>query len=366
MNGCAVRGSGTPRPYDHNLRLLCHRSPHRPRAGAQAPRHVHHSPSARTIWRRKSSTTPPTRPSPASPTRSSSRCTTTARSPCRTTAAGCRSTSTRRKASPASRSSSRGCTPARSSPTRTIATPAVCTASASRSSTRSRRSCRSGCAATATSTRCGSRDGKKKQELKIVGQVGKRNTGTTVRFWPDEKFFDSPKFSVPRLKHVMRAKAVLSPEAAHALHQRARSGRQRGVVLRGRAHRLPDLRARRRDRSFRRRRSSATSRDTITKSTGRWSGSPEDGDIVGESYVNLIPTAQGGTHVNGFRTGLTEAIREFCEFRNLLPRGVKLDAGRRVGALQLHPLGAHDATRSSPGRRRTGCRRARRRRSSPA
>jgi topoisomerase-4 subunit B len=45
---------------------------------------------------------------------------------------------------------------------------------------------------------------------------------------------------------------------------------------------------------------------------------------VQESYVNLIPTAQHGTHVNGLRTGLTDALREFCDFRNLLPRGVKL------------------------------------------
>lgn len=51
---------------------------------------------------------------------------------------------------------------------------------------------------------------------------------------------------------------------------------------------------------------------------------PEGGELITESYVNLIPTAQGGTHVNGLRQGLLDAMREFCEFRNLLPRGVKL------------------------------------------
>lgn len=51
---------------------------------------------------------------------------------------------------------------------------------------------------------------------------------------------------------------------------------------------------------------------------------PDGGELTQESYVNLIPTTQGGTHVNGLRTGLLEALREFCEFRNLLPRGVKL------------------------------------------
>ena len=166
-------------------------------------------------------------------------------------------------------------------------------------------------------------DGKKKQELKIVGQVGKRNTGTTVRFWPDESFFDSPKFSVPRLKHVMRAKAVLCPKL--------------------RMRFISELDAAESEEWY--------FEDGLTDYlTSELAGSPiipeppfighfkghdhevdwavvwlaEDDEIVGESYVNLIPTAQGGTHVNGFRTGLTEAIREFCEFRNLLPRGVKL------------------------------------------
>jgi len=166
-------------------------------------------------------------------------------------------------------------------------------------------------------------DGKKKAELKIVAQVGKRNTGTTVRFWPDEKFFDSIKFNVPRLKHVMRAKAVLSPRLRMRFFSEIdKADSEEWYFEDGlKDYLLSEL-------------AGAT---TVPDQPflGHFKGHdhevdwavlwlPEDGDVVGESYVNLIPTSQGGTHVNGFRTGLTEAIREFCEFRNLLPRGVKL------------------------------------------
>jgi topoisomerase-4 subunit B len=166
-------------------------------------------------------------------------------------------------------------------------------------------------------------DGKKKSELKAIGTVGRRNSGTTVRFWPDETFFDSPKFSVPRLKHVMRAKAVLCPglrmrfvselEPADNDEWYYEDGltdyltsELEGLV------RIPDP-------PFV---GHFKGRDEEADWAVVWL--PEDGEPVTESYVNLIPTTQGGTHVNGFRTGLTEAIREFCEFRNLLPRGVKI------------------------------------------
>jgi topoisomerase-4 subunit B len=166
-------------------------------------------------------------------------------------------------------------------------------------------------------------DGKKKQELKIVGQVGKRNTGTTIRFWPDEKFFDTPKINVPRLKHVMRAKAVLAPGLRlRFLNENDAADNEEWYYENG----LPAYLM-----------SELAGLTTIPEMpyVGTFKGSneevdwavvwlPEDSDLVTESYVNLIPTAQGGTHVNGFRTGLTEAIREFCELRNLLPRGVKL------------------------------------------
>ena len=165
--------------------------------------------------------------------------------------------------------------------------------------------------------------GKKKQELKVVGTVGKRNTGTTVRFWPDPVFFDSPKFSVPRLKHGMRAKAVLCPKlkirftneenAADSEEWYFEDGLTEYLVSEMKDTELVP------EPPFVQHFKGAE--DEVDWAVA-WVA--EDGEPLAESYVNLIPTPQGGTHVNGFRTGLTEAIREFCEFRNLLPRGVKI------------------------------------------
>jgi topoisomerase-4 subunit B len=166
-------------------------------------------------------------------------------------------------------------------------------------------------------------DGKKRAELKSVGEVGKRNTGTTIRFWPDEKFFDTTKFNVPRLKHVMRAKAVLSPGLRmRFINENDRADNEEWFYEDGlKAYLSSELDG-----------APTAPQDPFV---GHFKGSNEevdwavvwladDGDVVAESYVNLIPTTQGGTHVNGFRTGLTDAIREFCELRNLLPRGVKI------------------------------------------
>ena len=165
-------------------------------------------------------------------------------------------------------------------------------------------------------------NGEKVSELEIVGKVGKQNTGTRLRFWPDAKYFDSVKFSVPRLKHVLRAKAVLCPGLMVCFHdensgeqvewQFADGLRDYLVETIGAAERLPE--------------EPFTGNMEGNREAAEWAvvWLPEDGELVTESYVNLIPTAQGGTHVNGLRSGLTESIREFCEFRNLLPRGVRI------------------------------------------
>jgi topoisomerase-4 subunit B len=166
-------------------------------------------------------------------------------------------------------------------------------------------------------------EGKKRAELKVAGEVGKRNTGTTIRFWPDEKFFDTIKFNIPRLKHVMRAKAVLAPGLRiRFINESDKSENEEWYYEDGLIAYLT---------------SELQGEPTVPDPpfVGHFKGSneeadwavvwlTEEGDVVTESYVNLIPTTQGGTHVNGFRTGLTDAIREFCELRNLLPRGVKL------------------------------------------
>ncbi len=166
------------------------------------------------------------------------------------------------------------------------------------------------------------KSGAKASELKVTGAVAKNLTGSTVRFWPEEQFFDTTRFSVPRLKHLLRAKAVLCSGLKVSFTDEASGESENWYYEDGIKSYL----------------SAALNGVTTTPDepyTGSLAGNnetvdwavtwlPEDGDLVTESYVNLIPTTQGGTHVNGFRSGLTEALREFCEFRNLPPRGVKL------------------------------------------
>ncbi len=157
--------------------------------------------------------------------------------------------------------------------------------------------------------------------LRVVGPVGKKNTGTKVRFWPEAKYFDTPKLSMPRLRHVLRAKAVLCPGLTVTLWDEATNETERWYYEDG----LKDyLRSQLADREVI---PADLFTGAIKKTTeaADWAiGWTPEGELIQESYVNLIPTAQHGTHVNGLRSGLTDAIREFCEFRNLLPRGVKL------------------------------------------
>lgn len=167
-------------------------------------------------------------------------------------------------------------------------------------------------------------NGKKIEELQVVGNCGRRNTGTTVRFWPNPKYFDSAKFSVHRLSHLLRAKAVLCPKLEISFIDKVNNTQENWCYQDGLSDYLQE---------------SVQGFETIPETpfvgefkaeneavTWALSWLPEGGDLLAESYVNLIPTPQGGTHVNGLRQGLLDAMREFCEFRNLLPRGVKLTA----------------------------------------
>jgi topoisomerase-4 subunit B len=164
--------------------------------------------------------------------------------------------------------------------------------------------------------------GDKRGKLEAVGTVGKANTGTTIRFWPDPKYFDSPKFSVSRLKHALRAKAVLCPGLTVRLKIEKPAEKFEWCYSGGLEEYLVESLA-------------GAEMLPAEPFSGKMEGNNEavdwalawavDGSqAVTESYVNLIPTSQGGTHVNGLRTGLTNALREFCDFRNLLPRGVAL------------------------------------------
>ncbi|MBX2835649.1 MAG: DNA topoisomerase IV subunit B [Gammaproteobacteria bacterium] len=160
------------------------------------------------------------------------------------------------------------------------------------------------------------------KKLKPVGKVGQRNTGTRVRFWPDKKYFDSDKFSLPKLRHLLRAKAVLCPRLRVRLHDEATGDKEEWLYEDGLIDYISEAV---KGYSCLPETPLAASMKATTE-TADWAvvWLPEGGEGVQESYVNLVPTAQGGTHVNGLRTGLTDAIRDFCDIRNLLPRGVKI------------------------------------------
>ncbi len=167
----------------------------------------------------------------------------------------------------------------------------------------------------------GFRDGKVSSKLEVVGTVGQRNTGTTVRFWPDPKFFDSDKFSVPQLKHTLKAKAVLCPGLRTRFHNEATGERDEwfftgdlGAYLAEEIEKVERVPAE----PITAKRENGETVDYALV----WA--PDAETTVAESYVNLIPTPEGGTHVNGMRSGVAQAVREFCENRNIVPRGVKL------------------------------------------
>lgn len=167
-------------------------------------------------------------------------------------------------------------------------------------------------------------DGKKIEELEVVGTCGRRTTGTAVRFWPNAKYFDSAKFSVSRLRHLLRAKAVLCPGLEIKFIDKVNQTEERWCYQDGLSDYLleaVDGVATLPEQPF----IGEFKSDTEAVNWALF-WFPEGGNIIGESYVNLIPTPLGGTHVNGLRQGLLDAMREFCEFRNLLPRGVKLTA----------------------------------------
>src|SRR5690606_33976134 len=170
--------------------------------------------------------------------------------------------------------------------------------------------------------RMGFANGDKATDLEIIDTCPKRQTGTSVRFLPNPIYFDSPKFSVSRMRHVLRAKAVLCPGLKVTFLDEQTGEKDEWFYEDG----LKDYLA-----------GATQGWETLPELpfVGDFNGKtegvswavqwlPEGGELVQESYVNLIPTAQGGTHVNGLRTGLLDAMREYCEFRNLIPRGVKL------------------------------------------
>ena len=168
------------------------------------------------------------------------------------------------------------------------------------------------------------KDSEKSKDLKQIDKVGKKNTGTKVTFLPDPHFFDSVKISITQLMSALKAKAVLCPGLTISFFDEGSGTKETWCFLDGLAAYLT---------------SSNEGADLIPKEPFEGEHMTEEGGMtwalqwvqgienpISESYVNLIPTSQGGTHVNGLRSGLTEALKEFCDFRNLIPRGIKLTA----------------------------------------
>ena len=170
------------------------------------------------------------------------------------------------------------------------------------------------------------RDGKKYNNLSIKDNVGKRNTGTLINFLPDPSYFDSSKFSVVRLKHLLRAKAVLCSGLTVVFEDETASNKNESKydwhyedgLKSYLSSELSDKELLLANPFY----GSAEGEGEEAEWAVQWK--TDNDEVLSESYVNLIPTSQGGTHVNGLRTGLVDALREFCEFRNLLARGIKI------------------------------------------
>ena len=170
--------------------------------------------------------------------------------------------------------------------------------------------------------RIGFQNGEKSTDLTVVETCGKRTTGTAVRFLPDPKYFDTAKFSSSRLRHVLRAKAVLCPGLEVIFKDQIADSTDTWLYEDGLKDYL--LGATQGWETLPPEPFIGTFSSTTEAVDWAVQWLPEGGETVQESYVNLIPTSQGGTHVNGFRTGLLDAMREYCEIRNIVPKGIKL------------------------------------------
>ena len=168
-------------------------------------------------------------------------------------------------------------------------------------------------------------DGEKIKELKQIGEVGVQNSGTTIKFLPNKKYFESEKIQKNHLKHLLKAKAVLCPGLQIDFVDEKKSEKVKWLYEDGLNSYLIESSS---DIDLLIDESIICSKSTDTQEVEfaiNWSKNIRK-DLLNETYVNLIPTPQGGSHFNGFKSGLLDALKEFCEYRNLLPKGLKLVA----------------------------------------
>ena len=167
-------------------------------------------------------------------------------------------------------------------------------------------------------------NGHKKSELKIIGDVGTRNNGTTIKFRPNFKYFESDQINLKDLKHLLKAKAVLCPGLTIDFYYEKKTERIKWFFEDGLKSYLKDSSE---DIDLILEESIVSSKESKTQEVEfviNWSNKPSKNKLE-ETYVNLIPTSQGGSHLNGFKSGLLDALKEFCEYRSLLPKGLKLN-----------------------------------------
>ena len=168
-------------------------------------------------------------------------------------------------------------------------------------------------------------NGDKKSELKVVGDVGVRNSGTTIKFKPNSKYFESDQINLKELKHLLKAKAVLCPGLTIDFHYEKKKEKIKWFYEDGLKSYLEDASE---GIDLILEESILSSKNSDAQEVEfviNWSNKPSKNKLD-ETYVNLIPTAQGGSHLNGFKSGLLEALKEFCDYRSLLPKGLKLNA----------------------------------------
>ncbi len=178
----------------------------------------------------------------------------------------------------------------------------------------------------------GFKNGFKTQELEPIKTVGKKKSGTSIWFYPDPSYFDTPQFSINALKKVLKSKAVLCKGLVTSFFDEKSNEKITWKYDQGLDDYLNEN-LNRENCIFPDPFAGKLKGDDIqiiwaVNWTSESDSNPE------ESYVNLIPTSLGGTHVNGFRSGLLESIKEFCKFQNLLPKGLFLapeDIWQNVG-----------------------------------
>ena len=167
--------------------------------------------------------------------------------------------------------------------------------------------------------------GEKDSDLKSIGDVGTTNSGTTIRFYPDSQYFETLEINKKSLKHLLKAKAVLCPGLQIDYFDEKKNERIKWIFDEGLSDYLDEFSGCNEKLLNKTIFLSKTTEDQALDVVINWTEETSN-SLLKETYVNLIPTALGGSHLNGFKSGLLEAIKEFCDYRNLIPKGIKINS----------------------------------------